>query len=182
MPPSSISKNCSSILSSSHSSCKLGAIRLAQPTRSFSATTKDEGHTFQRRELFNWLNGPGAALKEPLEGSPNYLGAYDHKGMLKRARNAQGGDIPKASGNDLKPFPRSDSFIAQPVTSEAMREAVWEKIMKHGLSVKEVSMELGIEMSRVGAIVRLKEVEKGWQRQVSFSISILTPTSLASKD
>jgi hypothetical protein len=127
--------------------------------------------------MFNWLNGPGAALKEPMEGSANYLGAYDSKGMLKRARNARGETIPPASGSDLKPFPRSDSFVSQPVTSEALREAVWEKIMKHGLSVKEVSIELGVEMSRVGAIVRLKEVEKEWQRQVSFIISLysLTP-------
>lgn len=55
-----------------------------------------------------------------------------------------------------------------------MREAVWERIMKNGLSVKEVSKELGIEMSRVGAIVRLKEVEKAWQRQVRLHISLLS--------
>jgi len=37
--------------------------------------------------------------------------------------------------------------------------------MKDGQSVKTVSAELGVEMSRVGAIVRLKEVEKEWIRK-----------------
>lgn len=110
-----------------------------------------------------------------MEGVPNYLGAYDNKGNLKRARSAPPGEaVPPPAGSDFKPFPKNDTFVSQPVTSEALREVVWEKIMKNGLSVKEVSKELGIEMSRVGAIVRLKEVEKAWQRQVRSSPYLFT--------
>lgn len=130
--------------------------------------------------MYAWLNGHGRVFKEPMEGSANYLGAYDNKGNLNRSQfAAPGGPLPPASGLDLSPFPKNESFRSQPVTSEELRELVWEKIMKNGLSVKEVSVELNIEMSRVGAIVRLKEVEKAWQRQVRFSsyISILNPTS-----
>lgn len=175
MPPSLIPKNCSSILSSSQSSCRKGTIRVAQPLRSFSVSTKNQGRTNLRRKFYSWLNGPGASFKEPMEGSANYLGAYDNKGNLKRALYATPGEpLPPAGGSDLRPFPKNDSFISQPVTSEALREVVWEKIMKNGLSVKEVSMELGIEMSRVGAIVRLKEVEKAWQRQVRLHISLFS--------
>lgn len=172
MPPSVLTKNCSSILSSSHSSCKVGVTRAAQQSRSFSISTKDEGRTRQRRLMFSWLNGPGSPLREPLAGSSNYLGAYDQKGNLRRLQGEQPGSegsLPPASGADLKPFPKNESFHSQPVTSETLREAVWEKVMKHGLSVKEVSAELGVEMSRVGAIIRLKELEKEWQRQVRFS-------------
>ncbi|OBT41885.1 hypothetical protein VE00_07396 [Pseudogymnoascus sp. WSF 3629] len=165
MPPSIIPKKCASILSSSQSSCRTGTIRVAQPVRSFSASTKNQGRTNLRRRLYSWLNGPGAAFKEPMEGA-NYLGAYDNKGNLRRAAFATPGEpLPPPGGADLRPFPRNADFVSQPVTSEPLREAVWEKIMKNGLSVKEVSKELGIEMSRVGAIVRLKEVEKAWQRQ-----------------
>ncbi len=151
--------------------------------RSFSASTKNQGRTNLRRRLYSWLNGPGAAFKEPIEGA-NYLGAYDNKGNLRRAAFATPGEpLPPPGGADLRPFPRNADFVSQPVTSEALREAVWEKIMKNGLSVKEVSKELGIEMSRVGAIVRLKEVEKAWQRQVRLHISLLLkPTSLVTKD
>ncbi|OBT65393.1 hypothetical protein VE03_06013 [Pseudogymnoascus sp. 23342-1-I1] len=166
MPPSLIPKNCSSILSSSQSSCRTGSIRVVQPLRSFSVSTRNQGQTYLRRKFYSWLDGPGAALKEPMAGSANYLGAYDNKGNLKRAAYVAPGEaLPPAGPSDLKPFPKNDSFVSQPVTSEALREVVWEKIMKDGLSVKEVSKELGIEMSRVGAIVRLKEVEKAWQRQ-----------------
>lgn len=174
MPPSLIPKNCSSILSYSQSSCRTGSIRVAQPLRSFSASAKNHGRTNLRRKLYEWLHGPGAALKEPMEGSANYLGAYDRQGNLLRAQYAApGAPLPPASGSDLRPFPKNDTFVSQAVTSEALREVVWEKIMKNGLSVKEVSKELGIEMSRVGAIVRLKEVEKAWQRQVRLYISLL---------
>ncbi|KFY62354.1 hypothetical protein V496_04635 [Pseudogymnoascus sp. VKM F-4515 (FW-2607)] len=166
MPPSLIPKNCSSIISSSQSSCRTGSIRVAQPLRSFSVSAKNHGRTNLRRKLYEWLHGPGEAFKEPMEGSPNYLSAYDKKGNLKRAQFASPGEpLPPATAMDLRPFPKNDSFVSQAVTSEALREVVWEKIMKNGLSVKEVSKEFGIEMSRVGAIVRLKEVEKAWQRQ-----------------
>lgn len=143
--------------------------------RSFSVTTKNQGNSLLRRKFYSWLHGPGAAFKEPTEGV-NLLGAYDTKGNLKRAANATPGEPSVPSGGDFKPFPKNDNFISQPVTSEALREAVWERIMKNGLSVKEVSKELGIEMSRVGAIVRLKEVEKAWQRQVRLHISLYLST------
>lgn len=174
MPPSLIPKNCSSILSSSQSLCRTGrSIRVAQPLRAFSASTKDQGRTNLRRKLYAWLNTQGAAFREPMEGSPNYLGAYDNKGNLRRSRDVEPGAPPgPASGSDLRPFPGNGDFVSQPVTSEALREVVWEKIMRNGLSVKEVSKELGVEMSRVGAIVRLKEVEKAWQRQVRLSTSL----------
>ncbi|KFX96619.1 hypothetical protein O988_05239 [Pseudogymnoascus sp. VKM F-3808] len=135
-------------------------IRVATPLRSFSASTKNEGRTNLRRKMYAWLNGHGRVFREPM-GSANYLGAYDNKG--NRVRSVEPGKPP--SGPDLSPFPKNESFRSQPVTSEELRELVWEKIMKNGLSVKEVSVELNIEMSRVGAIVRLKEVEKAWQRQ-----------------
>ncbi|KAL8945732.1 MAG: hypothetical protein Q9222_007773, partial [Ikaeria aurantiellina] len=36
--------------------------------------------------MFRWLNGPGAAFKDPLPGSTNYINAYDPQGNLIRAR------------------------------------------------------------------------------------------------
>lgn len=139
--------------------------------RSFSTTTPNEARTLQRRDMFKWLNGPGSKLREALPGSnSNYLGAYTREGALKRAMNPrEDGSIPDARGADLRPFTKNPDFVSQPITSEELREAVWSGIMKEGLSVKEVSALYRVEMSRVGAIVRLKEVEKEWLRQVSFS-------------
>lgn len=36
--------------------------------------------------MFSWLNGPGRVFREPLQGSTNYLGAYDRSGNLLRLR------------------------------------------------------------------------------------------------
>ena len=120
--------------------------------------------------MFQWLNGPGSKLREALPGSnSNYLGAYNAKGELHRAKRPQrDGSIPHARNSDLRPFTKNPDFTSQPITSEELREKVWNAIMKEGLSVKEVSSYYKVEMSRVGAIVRLKEVEKEWLRQVSF--------------
>lgn len=52
--------------------------------------------------MFRWLNGPGAAFKDPLPGSTNYLNAYDPNGNLIRARgggrDSDNDDPEKAEG------------------------------------------------------------------------------------
>jgi hypothetical protein len=40
--------------------------------------------------MWAWLNGPGRALREPLKGSTNYLGAYDRDGNLLRLERMKG--------------------------------------------------------------------------------------------
>lgn len=126
--------------------------------------------------MWGWINSPlGYALRDPLPGSTNYLNAYDRGGNLKRLRSADPeekelheitGVLPRESQADLRPFPLNHEFISQPVLSEALREKIWESVMKEGKSVDMVSAQLKVEMSRVGAVVRLKEVEKEWLRKV----------------
>lgn len=115
------------------------------------------------------------------------MGAYNADGKLKRvvesAADARKDGVPKpdsqnepdANGNkelppqtarDMIPFPGNRKFISQSVLSEELRELIWTKIMQDAKSVREVSAELGVEMSRVGAVVRLKEIEKEWERAV----------------
>ena len=77
------------------------------------------------------------------------------------------GAVPPETARDLMPFPLNRAFISQPILSDELREEIWTRIMKDGKSVRTVSAELGVEMSRVGAVVRLKEVEREWQRIVS---------------
>ena len=40
--------------------------------------------TLLRREMAEWLNGPGYKFRRPFPGSTNYLSAYDKNGNLKR--------------------------------------------------------------------------------------------------
>ena len=77
-------------------------LRRAQP-RLFSSTPHKS--TRLRQSMFRWLNGPGAAFKDPLPGSTNYLNAYDSNGNLIRARGgsktrpSDQNDPERASGN-----------------------------------------------------------------------------------
>jgi hypothetical protein len=130
----------------------------------------------------------------PLTGSTNYLYAYNAQGQLKRVaegeekrkqnvkkgkdtedsapkdRNNEDKELPPETARDLRVFPQNPNFVSQPVLSEEFREAIWERIMKEGQSVREVSAQMRVEMSRVGAVVRLKEIEKEWQRIVSSTL------------
>lgn len=123
-----------------------------------------------------WLATKGKVFRDPPK-APNYLGAYDINGRPITSVNEEKSDNAnndrkddgrpqQLSGSNLMPFPKNRTFRSQAVTSDDLREAVWSKVMKDGLSVSHVSAELGVEMNRVGAIVRLKEIEKEWVEKV----------------
>jgi hypothetical protein len=130
--------------------------------------------------MFRWLDQQGQAFRNSVPGSTNYISAYNAAGQLKRAANseedAEDGqakqvdentpkEIPPARGGDLCPYPTNKTFQSQPVLSEDLRHEIWNEVMKSGKSVREVSAHLKVEMRRVGAVVRLMEVEKEWERK-----------------
>ena len=198
----------------------------ARPVRQFSQTCPRQ-ITIRRRKFYEWLNGPGKQLKEPLPGSTNYLGAYDKFGNLIRARPGwqRGGQkatesenkgevggkeekrgedatpqgqesldkleaairageaeekeakqeaeeddskLPPETAEDLRPFPLNQYFRSQPVLSEDLREAIYQRVKKDGATVSLASVEFGVSNERVGAVVRLKQMEKEWIAQVRF--------------
>ena len=132
--------------------------------------------------MFSWLNGPGRAFKDPLPGSTNYLGAYDKNGRLMRAQKqnsevstqAQRGSqvetdeakLEKESVQDLRPYPFNYSFYSQSVLSEDLRNEIYRRVKELGEPVRLVSAQLGVEMRRVGAVVRLVEIERRWRVEV----------------
>ena len=151
--------------------------------------------------MFQWLNGPGAVFKNPLPGSTNYLNAYDQYGKLRRKigredvgkKGDEEGDdegddkggpfsgqknlagdmpLPRERAEDMMPFPLNRQFKSQPVLSEELKDEIYKRIMLEGQSLQVVSAELEVEMRRVGAVVRLKSVEKQWIEQVSLSYSV----------
>jgi len=152
--------------------------------RHFSSTPSTQ--TKLRREMFSWLNGPGENFRTPLPGSTNYLSAYDRRGKLLRqvegdGTKSSGTETPdskaleaaatsptleKENRQDLRPFPLNTHFISQSVLSEELRQEIWKRVKVDGKSVRTVSVELGVEMRRVGAVVRLVEVEKRMRAEV----------------
>ena len=77
-----------------------------------------------------------------------------------------GPPLPKENTEDLMPFPLNRQFRSQHVLSEELKDAIYERVMVEGQSVRNVSAVLGVEMNRVGAVVRLKALEKEWEKQV----------------
>lgn len=146
-----------------------GTSSIRQPTqyicsscikRRFSSTPTKE--TRLRRQMFAWLNSPaGDAFKHPLPNSTNYLSAYNRQGKLLR----EGENTPE-SREDLRPFPLNQHFVSESILSEELRQEIWRRVMVDRKSVRTVSVELGVEMRRVGAVVRLVEVENQMRKEV----------------
>lgn len=74
-----------------------------------------------RRNMWEWLNGPGKVFREPLKGSTNYLSAYDRQGNLIRGRPQRDGSRPGPDDNEE-------------VTSAADEPAIVEEEIRQGLS------------------------------------------------
>ena len=112
----------------------------------------------------------GAVSQPGVEGRNNATSDDEESGGddgSRREQNIAGPQaIPKEQPDDLVPFPMNRQFRSQPVLSEDLKDEIWTRIMVQGKSVKVVSAELGVEMRRVGAVVRLKAVEKQWIEKV----------------
>lgn len=159
--------------------------------------------------MFAWLNGPGAAFRNPYPGDTNYLSAYGPDGSSRRPQkdnedeygnnekneneneedgeegeSAEGGEesgaSPAAEGRNgrkrsrgpvdqrlLRPFPLNATFKSQNVLGEKLREEVWRQVVELRQSVSTVSAVYNIDMRRVAAVVRLKQIEKDWIEKVS---------------
>lgn len=149
--------------------------------------------------MFSWLNGAGAAFRHPLPGSTNYLNAYDATGNLIRAtardrskdtdedgstedqlpsleKNIQGQKaIPRETLDDLMPFPMNRQFRSEPVLSDELKDEIYRMWKEEGKAVRRISADMQVEMRRVGAVIRLKSVEKDWIEKVC-AISVLLRT------
>ncbi len=87
----------------------------------------------------------------------------------KEDATARAQSIPPETLEDLMPFPLNPYFRSQSVLSDAFRNEIYRRVVSEGKTVREVSMLLGVEMSRVAAVVRLKTVEQNWVKEVSKS-------------
>lgn len=66
-----------------------------------------------------------------------------------------------------KPFPLNPVFVSESVLSEELRNEIYEQVVNKGKSVKTVSVMFGVDMRRIGAVVRLVELEKRMKAEVS---------------
>jgi hypothetical protein len=85
--------------------------------------------------------------------------------------------LPPETTEDLRPFPLNSYFRSQPVLSEDLREAIYQRVKRDGATVSLASVEFGVSNERVGAVVRLKQMEKEWVAQVCLHHPFLQPLS-----
>ncbi|PFH57978.1 hypothetical protein XA68_14320 [Ophiocordyceps unilateralis] len=52
--------------------------------------------------------------------------------------------------------------VHQPVLDNETREIIWDKVINNGEALKAVSAEMNVDVRRVAAVVRLKELERKW--------------------
>ncbi|KAM0472205.1 hypothetical protein ACHAPX_008886 [Trichoderma viride] len=95
-----------------------------------------------RQQMYQWLKGREGSELAEARGGPRYLGPLQDQ-----------------------PFPLNPLFRSQPVLDETTRELIWDKVIMRGEALKAVSAEMGVDVRRVAAVVRLKEVEKQWERE-----------------
>ncbi|KAJ5794887.1 hypothetical protein N7457_001486 [Penicillium paradoxum] len=155
MPPRIQSRSVSNTLlpyltSTSSSSSSLPSTSSQCLSRQFSATAAPQ--TKLRRQMFEWLNNDGAAFKHHIPGETNYLTRLKQRGGNEGSENT-------------RPFPNNQNFISESVLSEELRNEVYKRVVKDKKSVRVVSVELGIDMKRIAAVVRLVELEKRQRKQ-----------------
>ena len=122
-------------------------------TAGFSTTANRQGLSRLRRRFIDFLNKRGSRYRRHIPGQTNYV---------ETPRTVEN----IAENQTDKPFPINPLFVSMPVLDDAAREVIWRKIMKEGESIKAVSALYGVDIRRVAAIVRLKEVEKDWESRV----------------
>ncbi|KAJ5107818.1 hypothetical protein N7456_004493 [Penicillium angulare] len=116
--------------------------------RQFSATAAPQ--TKLRRQMFEWLNTDGVNYKHHVPGEMNYL--------AKGRRDAD-------SAPSNRPFPNNRNFVSESVLSEELRNEVYVQVVEQKKSVRAVSVQFGIDMKRIAAVVRLVELERRQRSQ-----------------
>ncbi|WYZ45495.1 hypothetical protein EsH8_VIII_000811 [Colletotrichum jinshuiense] len=111
----------------------------AQAVFAFSTTSSQSRRSKPQHELHLWLKSRGAQFRDVPRDGPKYL-----------------------TLSQDQPFPMNPFFKSQPVLSEAMREEIFIRVKEKNESLKLVSAELGVDVRRVAAVVRMKEIEKQW--------------------
>jgi hypothetical protein len=116
----------------------------------------DQAMTNKREQAFKWFDTAGRKLK---------FGGPPHTFMPGRT------GVGRAKPD--QPFPLNPTFRSQPVLSEEARETIWSRVVEKQESLKSISVSMGIDIRRVAAVVRLKEVEKRWIAEVSYRMLLL---------
>lgn len=102
---------------------------------------------------------------EKKEGEETPEGQKSIDALEASAKEEKKTKLAQETAEDLRPFPINPYFRSQPVLSEELREAIYQRVKRDGITVSLASIEFGVSNERVGAVVRLKQMEKEWIAQ-----------------
>ncbi|OAA53286.1 Ribosomal protein S35, mitochondrial [Cordyceps fumosorosea ARSEF 2679] len=114
------------------------AVAAAPQTCAFSATPCREKSSAARRKMFAWI--------------------HSAKGRVL-ANNSGPGTL---SGQPDVPFPNNPLFRSERVVNDATKHLIYQRATQEGQALKAIAAEMGLDVRRVAAIVRLKEAQKQW--------------------
>jgi hypothetical protein len=86
--------------------------------------------------------------------------------------------LPPETLEDLRPFPLNQYFRSQPVLSEELREAIYQFVTRDRHSLQLASTSFGVSNERIGAVVRLKQMEKEWIAKVCSIFPFASPLQM----
>jgi len=115
----------------------LGQRSSATAVRGFCTTQPVERMSRNRVRMWQWMKRHGKPMFEESGRDRRYMGQAEDQ-----------------------PFPLNPHFKSEPVLSDTVREAIWERVVENGEAIKSVSYEYGVDVRRIAAVVRLKQVEK----------------------
>ncbi|TDZ75048.1 37S ribosomal protein S35 [Colletotrichum trifolii] len=122
-----------------HASKALRSRPSAQAVCQFSTTPQQSRRTKAQHDFYRWQKTRGLQFRDAPENGPKYIGPTSDQ-----------------------PFPMNPLFKSQPVLSEDMREEIYKRVKHQSQSLKAVSASLGVDVRRVAAVVRMKEIEQQW--------------------
>jgi hypothetical protein len=93
------------------------------------------------------------------------LPVRNEKDLMKKLAMTKGMGLKKAP----RPFDLNPYFASMPVLSEHLKESIYNFVVHNGKTVKAASEHFRVSIERVVAVVRMKQIERNWVKEVSFS-------------
>lgn len=84
------------------------------------------------------------------------------KGLLQRFNATK-----SLKSKPKKPFRWNETFFSMPVLSEGLKEHIYTFVTLDGHPIKKASEHFGVSINRIGAVVRMKQIERNWVQEVS---------------
>ncbi|KAJ3474629.1 hypothetical protein NLG97_g9757 [Lecanicillium saksenae] len=116
----------------------LSSPKTVQQTCRFSTTPCREKSSAARRKMFAWINS--------------------RKGQ-ELANSTKPATL---TGQTETVFPSNPLYRSEPVVNDTTRRLIYERATKEGQALKAIAAEMGLDVRRVAAIVRLKEAQRQW--------------------